>query len=76
MATTATHLSFLAGFISLSRGPVVGEGVAVVDLELAVLQSVQQHVHAREVVGGDALFLTVEHANAAQPDLLAHVQQQ
>jgi hypothetical protein len=56
--------------------PVVEQGVAVVDLELAVLHPVQQHVHARQVVGGDVLFLPVDHADAVRPHLLAHVQQQ
>ena len=44
--------------------PVVGQRVAVVDLELRVLHPVQQHVHARQVVGGDVLFLPVDLADA------------
>ena len=56
--------------------PIVGQGVAVVDLELAVLDPVQQHVHARQVVGGDVLLLPVDHADAVRSHLMAHIEQQ
>jgi hypothetical protein len=36
----------------------------VVDLKLGVLHPVQQHVHARQVVGGDVLLLPVDFADA------------
>ena len=36
----------------------IGQLVAVEDLELRLLHPVQQHVHARQVVGGDVLFLS------------------
>ena len=39
----------------------------------------QQHVHARQVVGGDVLLLAVDLADTAfcaGPHALAHVQQQ
>jgi hypothetical protein len=48
----------------------------VEDFELRVLHPVQQHVHARQVVGGDVLFLAVDLADAVRPHALAHVQQQ
>jgi tryptophanase len=48
----------------------------VEDLELGVLHPVQQHVHARQVVGGDVLFLAVNLADAVRPIYLAHVEQQ
>jgi hypothetical protein len=55
----------LLGGVQLAQDvPVVGQGVAVVDLELRVLHPVQQHVHARQVVGGDVLFLSVDLADA------------
>jgi hypothetical protein len=48
----------------------------VVDLELRVLDPVQQHVHAGEVVGGDVLLLAVDLADAVRAHLLADVEQQ
>ncbi|MNN94973.1 hypothetical protein D3C81_2137040 [compost metagenome] len=48
----------------------------MVNLELGVLYSVQQHVHAGQVIGGNVLFLTVNLANAMRPHAFAHIQQQ
>ena len=70
------ELRLLRGVRLAQHVPVVGQRVAVVDLELRVLHPVQQHVHAREVVGGDVLFLPVDLADAVRPHALAHVQQQ
>ena len=57
-----------AGFLRrvqlAQRVPLVGQGVAVEDLELRVLHPVQQHVHAGQVVGGVVLFLAVDLHNA------------
>jgi len=39
----------------------------VVDLELRVLHPVQQHIHSREVVGGDVLLLSVDLAIPCGP---------
>ena len=36
----------------------------------------QQHVHPREVVGGDVLLLPVDLADAVRPHALAHIEQQ
>lgn len=55
---------------------VIGEGVAVINLELGILHPVQQHVHARQVIGGDVGLLPINLANAMRPHLLAHIQQQ
>ena len=67
----------LLGRVGLAQHvPVVGQRVAVVDFELRVLHPVQQHVHPREVVGGDVLFLPVDLADAVRPHALAHVEQQ
>ena len=64
----------LLGRVRLAQHvPVVGQRVAVVDFELSVLHPVQQHVHAREVVGGDVLFLPVDLADAVRaPCACAH----
>ncbi len=43
--------------------PLVEQGVAVEDLELGVLHTVKQHVHAGQVVGGDVLFLAKDFAD-------------
>ncbi len=58
--------------------PVVFQRVAVMDLELGVLHPVQQHVHARQVVGGDVGFLPHDAADlpARLLHALAHVEQQ
>ena len=48
----------------------------MVNLELGILHPVQQHVHARQVVGGDVLFLPVDFADAVGAKPFAHVQQQ
>ena len=42
--------------------PVVEQGVAVKNLELGIFHSVQQHVHARKVVGALQRFLRREGA--------------
>ena len=74
----ASNFGFFAGFGLAQDVPVVEQRVAVVDFELGVLHPVQQHVHAREVVGGDVLFLAVDLADGAACVLhaLAHVEQQ
>jgi hypothetical protein len=48
------------------------------DLELGVLHPMQQHVHSRQVVGGDVILLPVDSADRATglSHLLAHIQQQ
>ncbi len=48
------------------------------DVELRVLHSVQQHVHASEVVGGDVFLLAVDFADgtARLVHFLADVEQQ
>jgi hypothetical protein len=48
----------------------------VIDLELRVFHSVQQHIHAREIVGGDVFFLPIDLADAMRAHPLAHVEQQ
>jgi hypothetical protein len=45
-------------------------------MELRILHPVQQHVHARQVVGGDVLLLPVNLADAVRPHAAAHVEQQ
>ena len=70
------ELRLLGGVRLAQHVPVVGQRVAVVDLELRVLHPVQQHVHARQVVGGDVLLLPVDLADAVPPHALAHVEQQ
>ncbi len=49
------EIGFLGGVEFAQDVPVVGEGVAVVDVEFRVFHPVQEHVHAGEVVGGDVL---------------------
>ena len=58
--------------------PFVGQGVAMVDIELGVLHPVQQHVHAGEVVSGDVHFLPVDFADGAIRvlDPLAHIDEE
>lgn len=58
--------------------PVVSERVTVVDLELRVLHPVQQHVHARQVVGRDILFHAEDLADGPARVLhaMAHVKQE
>lgn len=48
----------------------------MVDFKLGVLHSVQEHVDAGEVVGGDVIFLTVYLADAGGSHLFADIQQQ
>jgi hypothetical protein len=77
LATTASNFGLLGRVQLAQHVPLVGQGVAVEDFELGVLHPVQQHVHARQVVGGDVLFLAVNLADSAvRPHALAHVQQQ
>src|SRR5690606_37946058 len=69
----------LPGGIRLAEKiPVVRERVAVEYLELRVLHPVQQHVHAREVVGRDVLLLPVDPADRATglPQLVSHIEKQ
>ena len=71
--------TWLYGRVRLAHHvPLVEEGVAMEDLEFAVLHPMQQHVHAGEVVGGDVLFLAVDPADGAAGivHFLAHIQQQ
>jgi len=42
--------------------PVIGQSIAMEDLELGVLHPMQQHVHASEVVGRDVAFLAPKSA--------------
>lgn len=58
--------------------PFVGEGVAVEDFEFGVFDSVQEHVHPREVVGGDIVFLPVEFADdsVVAQDMPAYVEEE
>ena len=70
------ELGLLGGVGLAQHVPVVGQRVAVVDLELRILHPVQQHVHARQVVGGDVLLLPEDLADAVRPHALAHVEQQ
>ena len=70
------EVGLLGGVHLAQHVPVIGQRVAVIDFELRVLHSVQQHVHAGEVVGRDVLFLPVNLADAMRPHALAHVQQQ
>ena len=53
--------------------PFVGQGIAVVDFKFRILHAVEQHVHARQIVGGDILFLSVNFADAVWPHLFADV---
>ena len=66
----------MAGFGLAQHFPIVGQRVAVEDFELRILHPVQQHVHARQVVGGDVLFLSEDLADAVRPHALAHVEEQ
>jgi len=50
--------------------PLVKQGVAVKNLELGVLHTMQQHVHPRKVVGGDILFLAKDLADG--PTVILH----
>jgi hypothetical protein len=61
----ASKLGFLGRVLLAHHVPLVEQGVAVEDLELRVLHPVQQHVHARQVVGGDVLFLAENLADGA-----------
>ncbi len=46
------------------------------NLKFRIFHTVQQHVHAREVVSGDVLLLPVNLADAVGTESMAHVQQQ
>lgn len=58
--------------------PLVQQRVAVENLELRILHPMQQHIHARQVIGGDVFFLAVNLADGAAGlgHLFAHVEQQ
>ncbi len=43
---------------------IVGQRVAVVNLELGILHSVQQHIYPRQVIGRDVLLLPEDLADA------------
>src|SRR5690625_74088 len=43
----------------LQEIPLVGERIAMKNLEFRVLHAMQKHVHARQVISGDVLFLTI-----------------
>ncbi len=60
------------------RVPLVEQGVTVENLKLRILHTVQQHIHAGEVIGGDILLLAEDFADGAAClcHLLAHVEQQ
>ena len=66
----------MAGVEFAQQVPVVGQGIAVVNLELRILHPMQQHVHAGEVVGGDVLFLPINLADAIRTHALSHVEKQ
>jgi len=70
------EVGLLGGVEFAQDVPVVGQGVAVINLELRILHPMQQHVHAGEVVGGDVLFLSESLADAIRPHALSHVQEQ
>ena len=55
--------------------PVVGQSVAVEYLKFRVLHTMQQHVHARQVIGGDVLFLTVDFAYALRAHAPPYIEQ-
>lgn len=56
--------------------PIVLQGVAVMDFELGVFYSVEEHVHARQVVGGDVVFLSVDFADAVLAHAFADVEEE
>jgi hypothetical protein len=70
------EIRFLGGVGLAQHFPIIGQRVAVEDFKLRILHPVQQHVHARQVVGGNVLFLTENLADAMRPHALAHVEEQ
>ena len=68
------EIRFLSGVGLAQHFPIIGQGVTVKDFKLRILHPVQQHVHTRQVVGGDVLFLTKHLADAMWPHALAHVE--
>ena len=48
----ASNWDFLTGVEFAQEAIAVGQSVAVVNLELLILHTMQQHVHADEDVGG------------------------
>lgn len=56
--------------------PIVRQRITVENLELGIFHPMQQHVHAREVVSRDVLFLTVDLADAMRPHTVTDVEQQ
>ena len=48
----------------------------MINLEFGILHPVQQHVHARQVIGGDVLLLPDNFTNAVRAEPMTHIEQQ
>ncbi len=47
----------------------------MVDFKFGVFDAMKQHVHARQVIGSDVLFLSVDFADAMRSHAMPDIQQ-